>query len=83
MDGGGGGFPPGDDFECPGHAAEEETEREDPDVNIPASTHETEEAIEGAELGHRFPAPPNDAGAREGIKDFRAKEETEIEEGLG
>src|SRR5688500_17347542 len=67
VDGRGGGFPPGDDFERPGHTAEEEAKREDPDVNIPPSADQPEEAIERPELGHRFPAGADDAGAREGV----------------
>ena len=58
------GFPPGDKFERSGHSAKDKPERENPDVNIPPSAHETEDTIETCQLADRFSVVANDACAR-------------------
>src|SRR5688500_14216143 len=73
VDGSSGGLPPGDEFEGSGHVAEDEAESEKPDVNIAPTAYEPEEAIEGAQLGHRFSAIANNAGAREGVQHLSAE----------
>jgi hypothetical protein len=58
------GFPPGDEFEGSGHSAEDKAERENPDVNIPPSAHETEDTIERPQLADRFSVVTNNACTR-------------------
>ena len=48
------GFPPGDEFEGSGHSAEDKPERENPDVNIPPSTHEPYESLKRVKLVDEF-----------------------------
>jgi len=49
------GFPPGDEFEGSGHSAEDKAERENPDVNIPPSAHESYEALKRFKLVDELP----------------------------
>jgi len=48
------GFPPGDEFEGSGHSAEDKSERENPDVNIPPPAQEPYKSLKRFKLVDEF-----------------------------